>query len=290
MAAGSDEQNAKTTTGYGLGSVDTVISVDDVQREAQKLAAEAPPVAELDALVPGEEALKIDNLVAGYGRMEILHDFSLRVGAGQSLCLIGPNGAGKSTVLHSIYGFTNIFSGSIRAAGADVTRVGPNDKLKNGIAYILQDNSVFPDMTVEENLLMGGYLMERPADARAAAERVFEKYSRLRERAKQPAKVLSGGERRLLEISRALVMDPAVLLVDEPSIGLEPRFIDMVFDILDDLQRSEGKTIVMVEQNAKKGLEFADIGYVLVSGQLAKAGSGDALLADPEVGRLFLGG
>jgi branched-chain amino acid transport system ATP-binding protein len=280
----------KNTTGYGLGSVDTVISVDDVQREAQKLAAEAPPVAALDALVPGEAALTIDGLLAGYGRMEILHDFNLRVGAGQSLCLIGPNGAGKSTVLHSIYGFTNIFAGTIRSGGADVTRVGPNDKLRNGIAYILQDNSVFPDMTVEENLLMGGYLMDRPADARAAAARVFDKYARLRERARQPAKVLSGGERRLLEISRALVMDPDVLLVDEPSIGLEPRFIDMVFEILDDLQRSEGKTIVMVEQNAKKGLEFADIGYVLVSGQLAKAGPGDALLADPEVGRLFLGG
>jgi branched-chain amino acid transport system ATP-binding protein len=290
MAAAADDQKDKRTTGYGLGSVDTVISVDDVQREAQKLAAEAPPVAALDALVPGEAALTIDGLLAGYGRMEILHDFNLRVGAGQSLCLIGPNGAGKSTVLHSIYGFTNIFAGTIRSGGADVTRVGPNDKLRNGIAYILQDNSVFPDMTVEENLLMGGYLMARPTDARAAAERVFDKYSRLRERAKQPAKVLSGGERRLLEISRALVMDPAVLLVDEPSIGLEPRFIDMVFEILNDLQRSEGKTIIMVEQNAKKGLEFADIGYVLVSGQLAKAGSGDALLADPEVGRLFLGG
>ncbi len=155
---------------------------------------------------------------------------------------------------------------------------------------MLQDNSVFPQMTVEENLWMGGFLKDRPAEAREAAEKVFDKYSRLAERRKQPANVLSGGERRLLEISRALVMNPDVLLVDEPSIGLEPRFIDMVFEILDDLQRVEGKTIVMVEQNAKKGLEFADIGYVLVSGQLAKAGKGDDLLADPDVGRLFLGG
>jgi branched-chain amino acid transport system ATP-binding protein len=280
----------KRTTGYGLGSVETVISVDDVQREAQKLSAEAPPVETLDALVEGEPVVVIDDLVAGYGRMEILHDFSLRVGTGQSLCLIGPNGAGKSTVLHSIYGFTNIFSGTIKAGGTDVTRLSSNDKLKNGIAYILQDNSVFPDMTVEENLLMGGYLMDKASDAKAAAERVFEKYGRLRERARQPARVLSGGERRLLEISRALVMNPQVLLVDEPSIGLEPRFIDMVFEILGDLQRAEGKTIVMVEQNAKKGLEFADIGYVLVSGELAKAGKGSDLLDDPEVGRLFLGG
>jgi branched-chain amino acid transport system ATP-binding protein len=145
-------------------------------------------------------------------------------------------------------------------------------------------------MTVEENLLMGGYLKGRPAEARQAAERVFEKYDRLAVRRNQRAGVLSGGERRLLEISRSLIMEPDILLVDEPSIGLEPRFIDMVFDILADLQHTEGKTIVMVEQNAKKGLEFADIGYVLVSGQLAKAGTGDDLLADDDVGRLFLGG
>ncbi len=119
---------------------------------------------------------------------------------------------------------------------------------------------------------------------------MFEKYERLAARRKQPARVLSGGERRLLEISRALVTGPEVLLVDEPSIGLEPRYIDMVFEILDDLQTNEGKTIIMVEQNAKKGLEFANIGYVLVDGLLAKAGPGRDLLDDPDVGRLFLGG
>ena len=145
-------------------------------------------------------------------------------------------------------------------------------------------------MTVEENLWMGGFLMSRPVESKLAAESVFDRYPRLAERHKQPARVLSGGERRLLEISRALVMNPDVLLVDEPSIGLEPRFIDMVFEILDELQFKENKTIIMVEQNAKKGLEFADIGYVLVSGQLAKAGRGSDLLEDPEVGRLFLGG
>ncbi len=279
------------TSGYGLGDVDTVISVDDVAREAAALSAGAPPVAELDALAGDQPLVAMDNLVAGYGRMEILHGLNLRCGAGQSLCLIGPNGAGKSTILHSIYGFTNIFSGSISVDGVDVTRLTANQKLRDGgVAYILQDNSVFPDMTVEENLLMGGYLMPKPADAKVAAERVFEKYPRLKERAKQPARVLSGGERRLLEISRALVMDPKVLLVDEPSIGLEPRFIDMVFDILGGLQQEDGKTILMVEQNAKKGLEFADIGYVLVSGALAKAGRGSDLLDDPDVGRLFLGG
>jgi branched-chain amino acid transport system ATP-binding protein len=227
--------------------------------------------------------------------MEILHGFNLRVGRGQSLCLIGPNGAGKSTVLHSIFGFTNITSGSIStvngAGKIDVTRLSPNDKLRTaGIAYILQDKSVFPAMTVEENLWMGAYLMDRPADAKRAAEKVFDRYPRLAARRRHPAKVLSGGERRLLEISRALVMDPQVLLVDEPSIGLEPRFISAVFEILGDLQRKDGKTIVIVEQNAKKGLEFADIGYLLVSGTLARAGKADDLLADPDIARLFLGG
>ena len=278
-------------SGYGEGSVDAVLSVDDIAREAERIADEAPPLAALDALVAGESFVAIDALRAGYGRMEILHDFSLRVGKGQSLCLIGPNGAGKSTVLHSIFGFTNIMSGSIAVGETDVTRLTPNQKLASaGIAYILQDNSVFPDMTVEENLWMGGFLKSKPAAAKQVAEKVFERYPRLAERRRQQAKVLSGGERRLLEISRALVMEPDVLLVDEPSIGLEPRYIDMVFEILDDLQRAEDKTIIMVEQNAKKGLEFSDIGYVLVSGQLVKAGKGDDLLKDPDVGRLFLGG
>ena len=235
--------------------------------------------------------LTIANLSAGYGKMEILHDFDLFVDKAQSLCLIGPNGAGKSTILHSIYGFTNIFSGKIEIEGKEITNLTPAEKLKTvGIAYILQDNSVFPDMTVEENLLMGGYIKETTEESQQEAEKIFEKYERLRNRRNQKAKVLSGGERRLLEISRALVMKPNVLLVDEPSIGLEPKYIDMVFEILRDLQQNEKKTIILVEQNAKKGLEFADIGYVLVSGQTAIAGKGNDLLKNPDVGRLFLGG
>ena len=281
----------KGVSGYGSGSVEVVMSVDQVAKEAASISANAPKVSELDALADGGTFLSINNLRAGYGKMEILHDFSLRIGQGQSLCLIGPNGAGKSTVLHSIFGFTNIFSGSIVIEGQDVTKLTPSQKLaKAGIAYILQDKSVFPQMTVEENLLMGGFLKNKPAEAKIAAEEVFDKYSRLADRRDKPAGVLSGGERRLLEISRALVMRPKVLLVDEPSIGLEPRFIDMVFEILDDLQRRDGKTIIMVEQNAKKGLAFADIGYVLVSGETAIAGDGDGLLENPDVGRLFLGG
>ena len=285
------KKTKKNVSGYGGGSVDVVMSVDQVAREAASIAANAPTNKELEKLANNENYLTINNLRAGYGKMEILHEFSLRIGRGQSLCLIGPNGAGKSTVLHSIFGFTNIFSGSIIVDGKDVTALTPSQKLSEaGIAYILQDKSVFPQMTVEENLLMGGFLKDRPAEAKAAAEMVFDKYSRLADRRDKPAGVLSGGERRLLEISRALVMQPQVLLVDEPSIGLEPRFIDMVFEILDDLQKKDGKTIIMVEQNAKKGLAFADIGYVLVSGETAIADTGNALLDNPDVGRLFLGG
>ena len=275
------------------GGVGAIISVEEVTRQAIEIAREVS-VEQLDALAGNKPHLRIDGLNAGYGQMEILNDFNLRVGRGQSLCLIGPNGAGKSTVLHSIFGFTNIFSGTVSTTldghSLDVTRLSSNEKLHSaGIAYILQDKSVFPGMTVEENLWLGAYLMDRKS-ARHAADAIFEKYPRLAARRKHPAKVLSGGERRLLEICRALVMNPSVLLVDEPSIGLEPRFIDAVFDILGNLQHNEGKTIVMVEQNAKKGLEFSDIGYVLVSGKLALAGKASELLIDPDVGRLFLGG
>ena len=185
--------------------------------------------------------------------MQILNNFNLTLDRGQSLCLIGPNGAGKSTVLHSIYGFTIIYSGDVLIDNNNVTKLTPAGKLKTaGVAYVLQDNYVFPDMTVEENLLMGGYIKDNAEEAHQESEKIFEKYERLRKRRNQPAKVLSGGERRLLEISRALVMKPSILFVDEPSIGLEPRYIDMVFEILIDLQKGENKTIILVEQNIKK--------------------------------------
>lgn len=290
----SVSEEKKKASGYHGGSVDTVISVDEVARQAAAIAEDIS-LEQLDDLAGNDAYVSINNLVAGYGQMQILHNLDLRVGKAQSLCLIGPNGAGKSTILHAIFGFNRIFSGTIEVGGGndrrDITSLTPNQKLSQaGIAYILQDKSIFPGMTVEENLWMGGFLKDKPQEAKQAAEMVFDKYSRLADRRKHKAGVLSGGERRLLEISRALVMNPEVLLVDEPSIGLEPRFIDMVFEILDDLQNVEGKTIIMVEQNAKKGLEFADIGYVLVSGQLAIAGKGDDLLQNPKVGELFLGG
>jgi branched-chain amino acid transport system ATP-binding protein len=280
----------KKIRGYAGGKVDTVISVDEVQDESAKIRSKISN-EELLKLSNQSKYLEIKDLNAGYGKMQILHNFNLTIARGQSLCLIGPNGAGKSTVLHSIYGFTNIYSGEVLIEDKNVTKLSPADKLKTaGVAYILQDNSVFPDMTVEENLLMGGFIKGKEEESREAANKVLKKYTRLAERRNQKAKVLSGGERRLLEISRALIMNPEVLLVDEPSIGLEPKYIDMVFEILEDLQKNEKKTILLVEQNAKKGLEFADIGYVLVSGETAIVGEGDELLKNEEVGRLFLGG
>ena len=209
-----------------------------------EVLGKAPGAEDLKKLSLNDVHLTIKNLSAGYGKMEILHNFDLYVSKAQSLCLIGPNGAGKSTILHSIYGFTNIFSGQIEIEGKEITKLSPAQKLKSeGIAYILQDNSVFPDMTVEENLLMGGYIKDKTEESYEEAERVLQKYERLKNRRNQPAKVLSGGERRLLEISRALVMKPSILLVDEPSIGLEPKYIEMVFEILGDLQKNEKKPL-----------------------------------------------
>jgi len=206
------------------------------------------------------------------------------------LSLLGPNGAGKSTILHAIFGLADIRGGRVEVGGRNVTRLGPNAKLREaGIAYVLQDSSVFPDMTVERNLWLGGYLMRDRADARQAAERVFERYPSLARRRNDPARVLSGGERRLLELSRALVMRPRLLLIDEPSIGLEPAFVDSIFEMLRDLRDREGLSILMVEQNAKRALELADIGCVIVSGEIAMVGTGAELLGDPAIGRLFVG-
>jgi len=219
MQKDSTPNNVKSESSFGYhdGEVETVISVDDVNRQAQQLA-ETVSLEKVSGLVEGEPFLKIESLNAGYGKMEILHDFNLQVGKGQSLCMIGPNGAGKSTVLHSIFGFTRIFSGQIISRIGDsqksITQMSSSQKLKvAGISYILQDNSVFPDMTVEENLMMGAYLKENTDDVRHSIERIFEKYDRLKARRNKPARVLSGGERRLLEISRALVMEPTYYLL-----------------------------------------------------------------------------
>jgi branched-chain amino acid transport system ATP-binding protein len=169
-----------TQTFGGVVANENVLSIGEVAREVERLAESAPSRERLEAFAGDQPVLSVDGLNAGYGRMQVLHDFHLRVALGQSLCLIGPNGAGKSTVVHAIYGFAKINRGTVRAGGADITGMRPNDKLaRASIAYITQDNSVFADMTVEENLYMGGYLMATSDAAREAARRVFSKYTRL---------------------------------------------------------------------------------------------------------------
>lgn len=279
----------KKISGYGDGATDGTISTEAVELEARALSKGPPGYEQLQEMAGGE-FLSMRGVNAGYGKAEILSGFDLCLGKGQALCLVGPNGAGKSTALHAVYGLADVKGGSITLNGRDITRLPPDAKLAAGAAYILQDNSIFPDMTVEENLLMGGYILPSDDAVRDASEKIFAKYDRLRNRRQQKAGALSGGERRLLEISRALMTAPDLLLVDEPSIGLEPRYIDMVFEILADLRDSEKKTILMVEQNAKKGLAFSDWGYVLAAGEIALAGAGNDLLENPEVARLFLGG
>ena len=233
--------------------------------------------------------LALRSLTAGYGSSVILHDVSLTVEAGQIVCLIGPNGAGKSTVLRALYGFARLLSGQILYDGADITGHPPADLLERGIAYVPQGSSIFPDMTVEENLLMGRYLRWRQGSPRTDLEALYTRFPRLTAFRSRPARTLSGGERRLLEIARSLLVSPRLLLLDEPSLGLEPRSLRGIFDTIRELNQA-GASILLVEQNAKKALEIAHHGYVLAAGQIVYQGSGHELLAHREIGRLFLGG
>ena len=234
--------------------------------------------------------LELRNVSTHYGLVAVLREVDMEIFAGEMVCLLGGNASGKTTTLKTILGYVSPSEGEVVLDGEVVSGLSTTEVVKRGVSMVPENRRLFPDMTVEENLWMGGYRMARGASAKEAADRIFSKYPRLAARRRTRAGALSGGERRLLEISRALVMDPEVLLVDEPSIGLEPRFIDEVFEILTDLKSRDGKTVLMVEQNARKGLEFADVGYVLVAGRVAKTGTGRELLEDPEVGRLFLGG
>jgi len=232
--------------------------------------------------------LDLSGVTAGYGNTTVVHEVDLGVPSGEIACLVGPNGSGKSTVMKAIYGFADVFGGTIRFDGEDVTHRNPQDSLRSGMSYVLQSSSVFPDMTVHENLLMGGYVFDDDERAARRAEALYEEFPRLDERREQKAGMLSGGERRLLELARGLVVEPKLMLLDEPSIGLEPTYIEQVFDRIRDLN-DLGTTILLVEQNAEKGLSVADRGYVLASGEIKYAGSGAELLEDEEVGRLYLG-
>ncbi|WP_135825302.1 ABC transporter ATP-binding protein [Halorussus ruber] len=245
--------------------------------------AETEPPEATDAL------LELSDVTAGYGNTTVVHDVDLGVGEGEIACLVGPNGSGKSTVMKSIYGFADVFEGTISFNGEEVTHRTPQDSLRSGVSYVLQSSSVFPDMSVHENLLMGGYVFGDDDRAARRAEELYDEFPRLDERREQAAGMLSGGERRLLELARGLVVEPKLMLLDEPSIGLEPTYIEQVFDRIRQLNEL-GTTILLVEQNAEKGLSIADRGYVLASGEIKFAGTGTELLEDEEVGRLYLGG
>ncbi len=235
--------------------------------------------------------LQIDALHAGYGRSEILHGIDLRLAVGESICLIGPNGAGKSTVLNAVFGMADIHRGRIVVDGVELDRrCGPADRLRRaGIAYVLQASSIFPGMSVEQNLRLGAYLMPSGVQAKRAVEQILQRFPKLAARHAERAGSLSGGERRQLEIARSLMMQPRLLLIDEPSIGLEPRAVEQVFAMLHGLQAVDGLSILMVEQNVRQGLAFADTGCVMVAGQIVTTGPGRRLLDDESVGKAFLG-
>jgi len=233
--------------------------------------------------------LELAGVTAGYGNTEVIHDVDLAVEAGTIGCLIGPNGSGKSTLMKSVYGFADVFEGSITFDDEDVTHRDPQDSLRSGISYVLQSASVFPDMSVHENMLMGGFVFNDDEEAAARAEELYDEFPILGDIRTQQARTLSGGQRRLLELARALMVDPELMLLDEPSIGLEPKFIDDVFERIRQLN-DLGTTILLVEQNAQKGLSVADRGFVLASGEIKFTGTGTELLDDEEVGRLYLGG
>jgi ABC-type branched-subunit amino acid transport system ATPase component len=233
-----------------------------------------------------EPLLQVEGLRAGYGDVDIVRGASLAVGEGELVVLIGPNGAGKSTLLKAVFGLLKVRAGSVLLAGQDLAGQGPEHIARQGLGYVPQVANVFPTMTVKENLELGGYL--RKDGAKERMEELLGEFPRLRERLRQPAGTLSGGERQMLALAKALMLDPRCLLLDEPSAGLAPAVVDEVFQRVRGIVAS-GVGVAMVEQNAKKALALADRGYVLDKGENAFEGPGPALLANPDVGRLYLG-
>jgi branched-chain amino acid transport system ATP-binding protein len=237
----------------------------------------------------GEPLLRAERLTAGYGKMPILHEVTLEVWPGEMVTVIGPNGAGKSTAFKTIVGFLRPTAGRVVFDGREITGLRPDEVLPRGLAYVPQGRIVFPQMTVLENLEMGAYIEPDAAAVRRALDRVYALFPVLGERARQRAGTMSGGEQQMVAIGRALMTAPRLILLDEPSLGLSPKFVSLIFDKLGEMKRA-GFTLMVVEQNAARALAVADRGYVLELGRNRFEGLGQALLGDPEVKRLYLGG
>jgi ABC-type branched-subunit amino acid transport system ATPase component len=231
--------------------------------------------------------LEAEQVSSGYGDMRILHDVTIRVDPGEVVTLIGPNGAGKSTFLKTIFGLLNPSAGRIRFRNIDITGLKPPQLVRHGMSYVPQVDNVFPSLTVQENLQMGAFTRRDSGTARL--EEVLTLFPALRQKRRVKVGSLSGGERQMVAMGRALMLDPLLLLLDEPSAGLSPRLVGSIFEKMAEINRA-GVALLIVEQNARQALRLSHRGYVLSSGQVRLEGAGDALLDDAEVGRLYLGG
>ena len=233
--------------------------------------------------------LKVEKVTSGYGEMEILHEVSINVEEGNIVTIIGPNGAGKSTLMKTVFGLLRPWSGRITFKGEDITGLKPNEIVRKGLCYVPQVDNVFPSLTVEENLEMGAFIEDDPEVVQERMEQVYELFPFLRERRRQRVGKMSGGERQMVAMGRALMLDPQLLLLDEPSSGLAPKLAEMVFGKMKEINKT-GVALVIVEQNAKEALKLSDWSYVLADGQNKLEGPGEELLENPDVGRLYLGG
>ena len=227
------------------------------------------------------------NMTGGYGSADILHDCSIGVNKGEIAVVVGPNGAGKSTAMKAVFGMLPLRAGQVIMDGEDISTLKPQERVQKGMAFVPQTNNVFASLTVEENLEMGAFI--RTDDYAGTMAEVFDLFPILKEKRKQPAGELSGGQRQQVAVGRALMTKPKVLMLDEPTAGVSPIVMDDLFDRISEVART-GIAILMVEQNAKQALNIADQGYVLVQGRNRYTDTGDALLANAEVRKAFLGG
>jgi len=235
------------------------------------------------------DILVMEDVVSGYGMLTVLNGTSIRVARGAITTIIGPNGAGKSTVFKALFGLLRARSGRIVFDGRETTNFGPRRLLELGMSYVPQGRNIFPELSVRHNLELGATAAPGGMDVAARVESVMDRFPMLRERSGAQASTLSGGQQKLLEIARSLLLEPRLMLIDEPSIGLSPLLVQETFAMLRDL-RAKGMSILMVEQNAKRALEISDFGVVLELGRACMADDARAILADPRVGQLFLGG